>query len=171
MYLRKLTEEENEVIKAAKYKANKILTANRRSINAKLQNLLKRKTAAAKYTCEELEKELEKNRRIIGRPVALKISGKIIATDYERLEKLDKLLNPRQFVRSMSIKEKEAGIPMLELIYRKHEDQLQTGTIVLYELPRYQLLLLERLPLIELDYWKRLLKGGFEQKCRTRSVT
>jgi len=146
MYLRKLTDDENEFIQEAKRKANKILTANRRSITAKLNSKVT-------YPNEipALEKELRKNRRIIGKPVFLKIAGKIMSTDYERLERLDKLLNPQQWARTIAIKKDENGYPLLELIYWRHKDRLQTGTIVLYELPQYQLDLLGTLPVIEIS--------------------
>ncbi|HZK52979.1 MAG TPA: hypothetical protein VFC84_02060 [Desulfosporosinus sp.] len=141
MFLRKLTDEELEKIKKAKDAANVIIKMQRRGLIAKIKINQK---AFRIHQVEILTKDLDALKVVIGHPVIIKVDDQAIHLDYDLLKK---------FEHSLDKYNQWTDYPKIEgesLVLRYGGHHANRGTVELFELPAYQVGLLEGLPIIDL---------------------
>lgn len=153
MYIRSLTDEEKEMVVTAKKRANALLKTQRDGLLKEIEKF-KRKNPnngsfARNYTLQSLEDERNAIGYVTGNPVFFIIGLDSIMLDYDRVKKLDRLLNPRDWRRDAGIEVKNKKPPALVVNYFK--DQKQAGVIGLNGLPEYQAAALTGLPFIEIE--------------------
>ena len=140
MFLRKLTDEELEKIKKAKDAANVIIKMQRRGLMTKIKL---NQEAFHIHQVELLNKQLDALKAVIGHPMIIKVEDESLYLNYYLLNKFERSLDKSDFWNpDIRIQEKSLII--------RYEKLSNGGTVELFELPPYQVELLEGLPIMDL---------------------
>jgi hypothetical protein len=144
MFLRKLTDEELEKIKKAKDKANIIIKSRRKKL---MEEIKLNQNAFHIHQVEVLNKQLDELKAAIGHPMIIKVEDASLYLNYDLLNKFERSLDKSAFWNpDITIKEKS-----LIIQYQKFPNKgTVAGTVELFELPPYQVELLDGLPMMDL---------------------
>ena len=144
MFLRKLTDEELEKIKKAKDAAKVIIKSRRKKL---MEEIKLNKKAFHIHQVELLNKQLDELKLVIEHPMIIKVEDASLCLNYDILRKFEHSLDKSNFCNpDITIKEKR-----LIIRYQKFPNKgTAAGTVELFELPPYQVELLEGLPIMDL---------------------
>lgn len=139
--MRPLTIEEKAQSRAARKQANKDLAAARKNIDRQYVAAVKAKASEAKK--EQLRLQMKAIREVKGLPVIVQRPEGVITLNYELLHGMLRRLKGRWVKLRL-----DNG--MLHITHTERSNG-NHGEVQLYEMPRYQRLLLMDLPIIQLD--------------------
>lgn len=144
MFLRKLTDEELEKIKKAKDAANILIKSRRKKL---MEEIKLNQKAFHIHQVDLLTMQLDELKLVIGHPVIIKVEDTSLCLNYDLLRKFEHSLDKSDFWNpDIRIQEKS-----LIIRYEKFPNNgTVNGTVELFELPPYQVELLERLPIMDL---------------------
>jgi len=141
--IRKLTDEEIAKSRAAAKNANRVLSQRRKEITEQIVKLRRASPILVSEKVLRLENERAALRDVSGLPVRLAIDGEELIINYEFLQKFLRKLARSRWTIDITV----SDIGCLQVAYGRPPNY---GKLELRGLPKYQTVLLEDLPRVEI---------------------